>query len=321
MLGYSDEDEEALRTTLPEFQKNAQLVLLPRINKDGSLKERDGKMVFVDLSYLDPLQVFKEPMIAFFRAIKSGDSLLDILGETAIQTLAPVLSEQLFVGAVANIARNRRGPGGSPIWNEMDSTANKTKAMLWHLIEAGGPGMLVGTVPRIYKAAKGEVLPSGRSYNLGAEIAAPLTGQRIAEVDVQMSLRQAVGRYKGNSMSATQLLSNLMTSRGTVNPRDIAAAAQNARRAKREAFEELKDYYDAAIRLGLSKTLAIQTLRGVDKDTGIGNETAKMIIADRYQEWQPSKQMLEVAMTREGGRERVQALVNWLREEKQKPRD
>jgi hypothetical protein len=179
----------------------------------------------------------------------------------------------------------------------------------------------VGTVPRIYKAATGTVSPSGRSFNLGAELAAPVTGQRIQEVDAQTSLRQAVTRFKSLDADSTQLLSNYMTSRGTVNPGDIPAAYDNANRAKREAFEELAKVYNSALRLGTPENIARQTLMGVGRDMGLSREDAVMIIRGDYQNWRPSRQMFDLALTREGGRERIKVLMDHLREVNQQERN
>lgn len=312
MLGYDEEDEEAVRSTLPEWQKNAQIVLLGQSD--------EGKQVFVDLSYLDPLQIFKEPAVAMIRAIRGGDNPFDVAAAGFTEALKPVFSEQLFAGAMFDIARNQTADGRR-IWNPTDTASNKTSAMIWHVIEKGGPGLAVGTVPRIYKAATGTVSPSGRSFNLGAELAAPITGQRIQEVDSQTSLRQAVSRFKSLDADSTQLLSNYMTSRGTVNPADIPAAYDNANRAKREAFEELAKIYNSALRLGTPENIARQTLMGMARDTGLSKEDAAMIIRGAYQNWRPSRQMFDLALTRDGGRERIKALMDHLREVNQQERN
>jgi hypothetical protein len=304
MLGYDEEDEEAVRSTLPEWQKNAQIVLLGQSD--------EGKQVFVDLSYLDPLQVFKEPAIAMLRAIRGGDNPFDVAAAGFTEALKPVFSEQLFAGAMFDIARNTTAEGRR-IWNPTDTASNKTSAMIWHVIERGGPGFAVGTIPRIYKAATGTVSPSGRSFNLGAELAAPITGQRIQEVDAQTSLRQAVSRFKSFDTDATQLLSNYMTSRGTVSVDDIPAAYDNANRAKREAFEELLKVYNSALRLGTPENIARQTLMGMGRDSGLSREDAAMIIQGTYRNWRPSRQMYDLTVTRDDGRERIRALMDHLR--------
>jgi hypothetical protein len=305
ILGYDEDDEEALRTMLPEWQQNAQIVLLG--------EGEGGKQLYVDLSYLDPLQVFKEPAIAIIRSIRGGDNPFDVAVKGFKETLKPVFSEQLFAGAMFDLARNRTAQGRN-IWNPADTAANKTQAMLWHVVEKGGPGMVVGTAPRIYKAATGQVSPSGRSFNLGAEIAAPVTGQRISEVDAQTSLRQAVSRFKTQDADSTSLLSNYMTSRGSVDPDDIAGAYDNANRAKREAFEELSKVYNAALRLGTPESVARQTLLGAGKDLGLSREDVAMLVSGEYRNWRPSRRMMELALTREGGRERINSLMSHLRE-------
>jgi hypothetical protein len=156
---------------------------------------------------------------------------------------------------------------------------------------------------------------------LGAELGAPVTGQRIQEVDAQTSLRQAVSRFKSFDSDATQLLSNYMTSRGTVDLDKIPEYYENANRAKRENFEELLKIYKAAILVGTPENIARQTLMGMGRDSGLSREDTAMIIQGTYRNWRPSRQMYDLAVTRDGGRERIRTLMDHLREVNQQQRN
>ena len=61
MFGYDDEQEEALRASLPDWQKNATLFLLP--------KDEKGNAQFFDLSYMNPYKIYNNPITAVMRAI------------------------------------------------------------------------------------------------------------------------------------------------------------------------------------------------------------------------------------------------------------
>ena len=304
-LGYDDEDEEAVRTSLRDWQKNAQLIFLGA--KD------QGKVSYLDLSYLDPNQVFVEPMIAASRAFKAGDSPFTAW---ASETLRPIYSEQLFIGAMADIMRNRTADG-RPIVNEQDTASNQLYGKMMHAVEAIGPGTLVTTVPNLVRGAQGEVSASGKVYSFGDEVYSAGFGQRISELDSQTTLRQAAGRFMSSNAEATRLLNDTLLSRGTVSVADIPAAYENANRAKREVFEQLRDNYNAAIKLGVPKAKAVATLR----DMNVSQDLVAQVINDRYIDYTPSKQTLNEVVGRPDGKKRLTTLRDYLLQKRKKDRD
>ena len=304
-LGYDDEDEEAVRTSLRDWQKNAQLIFLGA--KD------QGKVSYLDLSYLDPNQVFVEPMIAASRAFKAGDSPFTAW---ASETLRPIYSEQLFIGAMVDIMRNRTADG-RPIVNEQDTASNQLYGKMMHAVEAIGPGTLVTTVPNLVRGAQGEVSASGKVYSFGDEVYSAGFGQRISELDSQTTLRQAAGRFMSSNAEATRLLNDTLLSRGTVSVADIPAAYENANRAKREVFEQLRDNYNAAIKLGVPKAKAVATLR----DMNVSQDLVAQVINDRYIDYTPSKQTLNEVISRPDGKKRLTTLRDYLLQKRKKDRD
>ncbi len=304
-LGYDDEDEEAVRTSLPDWQKNAQLIFLRA--KD------QGKVSYLDLSYLDPNQVFVEPMIAASRAFKGGSNPFTAW---ATETLRPVYSEQLFVGAMADIMRNRTADG-RPIVNEQDTAANQLYGKMMHAVEAIGPGTLVTTIPNMVSGIRGDISPSGKVYSFGDEVYSAAFGQRISELDSQTTLRRAAGKFMSGNAEATRLLSDTLLSRGTVSVEDIPAAYENANRAKRDLFEELRKNYQSALQLGMPKQKAVLALRNAN----ISQDMVAQVVNDRFVDYAPTKQTYQEVLTRPNGRERLQTLRNHLLQKRKKNRD
>ena len=304
-LGYDDEDEEAVRTSLRDWQKNAQLIFLGA--KD------QGKVSYLDLSYLDPNQVFVEPMIAALRAFKAGGNPFTAW---ASETLRPVYSEQLFVGAMADIMRNRTADG-RPIVNEQDTAANQLYGKMMHAVQAIGPGTLVTTIPNMVSGLQGDVSPSGKVFSFGDEVYSAGFGQRISELDSQTTLRQAAGKFMSGNAEATRLLSDTLLSRGTVSVEDIPAAYENANRAKRDLFEELRKNYQSALQLGVPKQQAVLALRNAK----ISQDIVAQVVNDRFVDYAPTKQTYQEVLTRPNGRERLQTLRNHLLQKRKKDRD
>jgi hypothetical protein len=79
MFGYDDEQEEAIRSSLPDWQKNATMVFLPR--------DSEGNPQFLDLSYMNPFSVYQNPITAGMRAYTQGmESSVREAGVEALKT-------------------------------------------------------------------------------------------------------------------------------------------------------------------------------------------------------------------------------------------
>ena len=64
-IGLSDEDDEALRSNAPEWERNSWKIYLG--------KGKDGSIIGVDLSYVDPLSVMTKPVFAFISGVQNED--------------------------------------------------------------------------------------------------------------------------------------------------------------------------------------------------------------------------------------------------------
>jgi len=251
IAGYDDDDDEAIRTFVPDYEKNDQLLYIGQ--------RADGKASYINLSYLDPQQMRAETMIAFYRALRGDKGAGEAFLEAGAQMLSPIMSEQLFASAVMDLARNRTAQG-APIWNEQDSPTNKTLTKFKYIANALLPGTVSGAGRRIYSAATGTVQPNARSYKLSDELAGVFLGQRVAEVDAQTSLVNKVSSFLSKRSDATQLLTRVLNSRGTVDVAEIPAAYDNASVAMQEIYTEMSKAYNMAIKLGVPRAKAIKIL-------------------------------------------------------------
>jgi len=309
VFGVDEEDDEALRQFVPDFEKNDQLFYL------GGRDE--GKASYVNLSYLDPQNMRAETFIAFYRALRGDATVGEAFVEGALQMLQPVLSEQLFAAAIFDLARNQTAQG-TPLWNEQDTAANITAAKFSHLAKALLPGTFTGFGTRLYRAATGEVTRQGRSYSVGNELGGALLGQRVAEVDAQTDLGNKVNRFLANRSDASQLLTRVLNSRGTVDIEDIPTAYANANEAYRELYTEMRKAYLAAIKLGVPKARASKILDGVGRSRGLSDKDKLAIITGRFPKLKLSPTTLDLtipaAPTREEGIARRRAYLQAVNE-------
>ena len=303
VFGNTDDDDEAVRNLVRDWQKNSEIMLLG--------KPKDGKVKYVDLSYLDPFQIFKEPMIAAMRGLNSGDDLMKVAYDTGREALRPVLSEQLLFGAVLDSMRNQTADG-MRITNPQDTAAKQTYDKIMHVAAILTPGVIADTIPNIMKGAEGKISRSGQVYSLSNEIYSAAFGQKISEMDAQTKLRQKMGAYKRGNMDATSLFTETLLNRGTIEPGDVIAAYENADRAKRELFDEMKKAFDSAVQLGVSKQQAAAILTGQGTGEGLSKDIVREIFADKYVPYMPTNTTLERVLTRPDGQQRLAELRNYL---------
>jgi hypothetical protein len=306
MFGYDDEDEDAYREGLPEWEQNASLVFLG--------KAADGTGSHFNASFLDPYQSRMEGPTAFMRAMRNGDAFTDALVKGGMETLRPLLSEQLLFGAITSILRNRTAQG-KPIYNEQDTAFNKTRDTMGYLALAAGPGTIVGAGRRLYLASQGTVLPTGQTYDVGNELLGMFGGQKVSSIDFRTTLNRAKNKYVSSKAEATQLFSQVFSSQGTVDLEDIGPAFENAVRAHREIQEEMIRKFDNSLLMGVPRKDAIQILRGSMSEQTISRDDLRAILSGKPRRWTPSEVSLDSA--KEGkipdGRARLKALRDYMR--------
>jgi hypothetical protein len=296
MAGISGEDEEDLRRFLPDWQKNSQLILF---------RKENGEIDFVDISFLDPYEYFKKPLVAFTRSLRNADNADEILLKGTMdmvrQALDPFTSEQIFAGAIMDVMRNRDA-AGRQVYNPQDTGANIGLSVARKIFyDPFIPGT-VNSAERIGKAAFGIESETGRAYNLFNEIASVTLGQRVSSVDAQQALQFKSSRFMREIRDASALFNREFTSQGTRSASDVVDGYERSNAARRGLIDSIRRDYLAAIRLGVS----VQRAKAILRDGGLGGDTIKMVTTGIYKPYDASKQSLDLVRAR-GKNDRVSA--------------
>jgi hypothetical protein len=294
-FGVSEEDEEALRRFLPEWQVDALLALTGK---------SEGKLTFWDLSYLNPYSVLQEPMKAFVDEYKKTGSSVDATVEGLQKLLDPWTSEQLLFGAVMDVARGYTKEG-YPIYEAADSKWNNVKSGASRLVQAVTPGA-VNLPIRISKAIAGEVSSEGTAYRVEDELKGAILGQKPAERDVlQRFQNKNLTKFKLLSSSASNLATKEYRTRGTPDLANIRDNYVQSNNARMQAFKEVRLDVEALEKLGVTKSQAIQAM----KARGVPEDDIRQIIAGKYVRRFPGKSRLENAVGLPDFKGRLQALI------------
>lgn len=285
--GISGEDDDDLRRFLPDWQKNSQLLVF---------KNKDGKVSFIDVSYLDPYEYWKRPITAFLRALgaDSESTAMERIAQGAVdagaQLLNPFAAEQILSGAILDIARNKK-ESGQELWNPQDTGTRIAAKIGDHLWNAMEPGTLV-TAGRIINAATGTVSDSGRSYGLMNEIASVALGQRVSELDVEQAFGFKSSQYARNLRDASAVFTREFSSKGTRSADQIMDAYNRANDATFDLGKDFRQDLESAIRLGrISKKRAEEIMSAAR----LSKEDIKMLRTGRYLRYEPSPQQIKLA--------------------------
>jgi len=279
-----DDDEDALRRFLPEWQVNALIALTG--------KTKDGKVSFWDLSYLNPFDVIQEPFTAMTNEYEQGGSGWDVAAAGLDKAMAPWTGEQLFFGAVVDVARGYTKEG-YPLYEKADSDWNnfqKGADRIWSAVKPGA----VNFSERIVKAYNGEVSPSGKVYNIEDELKGAILGQKPGEVDLlQVFQNKKLGAFNRMLQSANNLSTKEYSNQGTADLEKIKENYKQSNNARLKAFVEIKKDVDALIRMGVpaQKIYAAMEFKGLSK------MDIEQIVKGKYVRKSPSDESLAKAYT------------------------
>jgi len=282
--GLSGDDLEDLRQFLPDWQKNSQILILGRTGSEIN---------YVDVSYLDPFEVWKKPTTAFFRGLGRADNFEEFFTEAvvgaAIQAASPFTSEQILAGAVMDVMRNRNA-NGRQVYNPQDSADAISFAVGKQLAAAFTPGT-VDTGMRVGKALTDQISETGRDYNLANELFGVPLGSRVSAVDASQALGFKASQFLRARRDARSIFNREFLTRGSRSESDVISAYQRGNTAARDVTEQLRKEYLAAINLGVSPTKA----RSIIRAAGLDRDSARMVSTGIYRRLTPSEEQDRMA--------------------------
>jgi len=281
LSGVDKDDDTDLRRFVAPWIKNSTIVWLG--------KNEDGTPSFVDASYMDSHKYLRDPIIAML----SGRDVSEGIESAVSEAMSPWLQENMLASAILDVARNKRGTTGRPIYNEQAPVTHIVGASVKRVWEALEPGAMTQG-RRIKMGLTGEIEDTGRKYDPEQEIAAMFTGSRIQSVDIEQSLFFKGVSYAKDKTEAQQILRSKLASKGAVTPQEILYAKSLTERAREELFKELSEDLQAAIRLGVTRDRISKKL----KEAGLSKEEIARLFKSNYREYVPREQEFKAKIKR-----------------------
>lgn len=275
MFGVDDETEEYAREFFAPWSRFSQIAWL---GEDGQ-----GRRLYIDLSYTDPFQQFKKPLIAFMNNERWSDAMYYSLKEA----FEPYIQEDLLANRFFNVIRNTTDTG-APVYNESASFEDQTLSVLNHFYEVMEPGT-IRSLRRIGKGLEGEVRSYGRAYDPKIEATAMLTGIRAKKLDVPQALSFKAGDHLRLMRDATGILTEVAKNRGEVSEEALRDAYQRMETSRKERFRRMYKTVQAARGLGMTDRAIFNVL----DSAGMSKADADRLLQGRYQPYAPSDRFLQ----------------------------
>ena len=261
-MGIDDDEDKAIRSLDAPWDKYATKLYLGR---DGK-----GNVQQVNLSYVDPYNYLRDPLIALVRADGTWDQRLMEATKTAFE---PFYGEQILAGKILDVARNKKGTTGGRVYNPEADVFDRSTAIAGHLFDAFNIGT-IGSGIRVYKGLTGQVTQTGRAYDPALETIATVTGQRVVTLDPRQSLSFAARRFNNRINDATGIFTAAYYDRSNISQEARLQAYQDMMKARTAIFNDTSGIVNAAMRLGVSRSEIIQILR----DQGVSRQSAQALV-------------------------------------------
>ena len=290
--GIGEEEDEALRESLPSYLKNHTFFYF----KAG------GKLRSLDLTYMNPFSVLVDPTMRFTEHLFRGEPIegFEKLVTTAI--FDPYLGDQIFAGAVFDVKENRDAATDKPIVEDTDPFALKTgKRLMYVLKEAYGPR----TPAKVIEASKAAI-EGGHGGGLDSPLGMILSeGLPVVPrvVDPARQFERSIYAMRGEYTRARQRYNELL---------------QNDAMLPSEAADLYIDTRDNLLRInsrlhrtleGFRKFMSDGDMYRALRKAKYGDRRVQLAFAGYGERYLPNPELAKRLMQTERGEKRLRALL------------
>ena len=284
----SDEELQALRSFVPSWAENS--VLVP------TEKGEDGKITYMDLSYIFPYDTLVRPITTVLNETSKGiateESINKYLLDAGIKSMAelakPFMSESIFFEAFADLVlRNGRSRDGRQVFKAGDTVGEKLQKGTMHIAETFMPGS-VNQISRLFKAS-GQKIPDkyGQVYDLADEVPG-IFGFRKVEADPAKTMPFAISDFQKLNQSARSSFIGDIAGGGFVSPGEIVQQYLGMERVRFQNFKNMAKIIQDAKTLGTSNVTLNKELKRLTK-----NER-NALLQNKYIPYKPSTEVYKI---------------------------
>jgi len=303
MTGTTEEELQAMHKLVPEYLRGHILISLD--------KPKDGKMQYIDFSYMNPYDYALAPVRDALRIYQEKGELSDNEAANLASGLwagfttfmEPFAGEALVAERIQNalpqnyFGRGGRTPTGSIIYRQDESTGEQIRKGINHVLGGFNPGLVEQFalerggefVPgRATRAATGLPGRQGQETNLKEEVLTGVTGLRRMDLDLPNTLYYRGYEYGSTRSSAVGGFNSVARRNDSTVPEILDAYMQsneNLRRAQGRLYQVV----EAARTMDMTDT-QIRTI--LKRESGLGNREIAAVMRGEFEPIRPSRDIM-----------------------------
>jgi len=263
MFDISDEEEEAVRSTLAPWDANANLLFW---------KDDKGRINYFNTSFMAPFAANTDWIKTFGREWdrKSDSSKINALTSAtfaALQNAAgPILELQIGAQTINEVINNMTD-SGRQVWNPESSDMEKLSSITGHLTSA--------ITPTSFRKAKalGRSI-SGTPERTGEVLSTPVAAMnflfaRTGRVEPDKATRYNAFEFNRRLRDAARMVTTVARSKGQVSDAELISAYESANQANEQIIREASRFYEGQLKLGLTRQKADSLMREANLSANI----------------------------------------------------
>ena len=301
-LGFTDEDDEAIRALGPEWQKLSQLIYL------GA---DDGTPYFMDASYMLPHETVVKPIRALFGSNPDDEDLMDRVMTSVDEVMSPFYSQDVSFSFVSSLLTNERRDGGKifhvrPDESPITAALRQPDKVFTHFLNTAAPGFVgniteflrAGLAEEAFELIKGEDLPNGhpleeaqddfqdyfpkktrfKEYTL-LDAAYALLGARITYMPTDVAASSGIRDWEQSvSSEQSEVFRKLMPQPELTMDYEVDELAAQYLALHNEASRNIQRTTNLGVTLGMNKPETIKLL----EQGGVKDDNRGLYLKNRY---------------------------------------
>lgn len=278
LTGITDEEEEAILETLPDYQTNANLLFL------GS---ENGMPVFMDMTAFFPSEVWVKPLRVLVENRESRDTW-DKLSHSAKELLTPYYSEDIMTKTLRELIINNQNQYGQAIYkgnNIFQGIWNSPKEVAQHFLKQAGPGVY-NNFAEFMKA--NEIAPEifgekhthyGKEYT-NKEAVLGLLGFRLTTLNMAVSLKYTSQQLKREVSDEHSKINRQVIYQRELSDDDLQDMVSEKTTSHRQYYDKLFLSVACAKRFEMKD----EDIKSILKGSGYSNTDSNRVIRAVYPE-------------------------------------
>ena len=263
-LGIGEDEDEALRATVPEYMKDNTFFFVPWFG---------DKLKSIDFTFLNPFSMLADPVLRSGEHMFRGDPEQAFVSFTNA-FMNQYLDEQIFTGALMDVRANRDSSTGQEIYQKSDGAMIFGNSLAYIISKSFVPRTLEKAWEAVESAKGTAVDPQFDVVNI---LLGELAPTKIHDVDVKAQLNKLL-RDKRDELTTFSAHKNKLKTKRALSDGEIRGLArefvESRVRINEELYRGLRGFSNLP-QIGLSERDIVTQMR--EKSVGMGDRRIMLL--------------------------------------------